>query len=169
MLRRILAVLATSLLVSVVAAPPQATALDWRTTGTSWTNPTAVAPKVTNIRFARHAGFDRVVIDISGRLPGYRTGYTRVHRYDGSGAIVPIRGGLGISLNPAYAHTDAGRSTYVGPRIARPGFPALKAVAFTGDYEGYVSFAFGLSYHAPYKIFRLYSPQRIVIDFKHPS
>ncbi len=108
------------------------------------------------------------MIDISGRLPGYRTGYARVHAYDGSAATVPIRGGLRIALNPAYAHTDAGRSTYVGPRLARPGFPALKAVAFTGDFEGYVSFAFGLSYHAPYKIYRLHDPQRIVIEFKHP-
>jgi hypothetical protein len=167
MFRRILAILATSLLVSIAAAPSGASTSVWRTTGTSWTNPAALAPKVTNIRYATHPNFDRVVIDISGRLPGYRTGYTRHHTYDGSGEAVPIRGGLWIALHPAYAHRNDGTSTYVGPRIARPGFRTLKAVAFTGDFEGYVSFAFGLADHAPYRIIRLHDPQRIVIDFRH--
>ncbi len=167
MLRRILVVLATALLVSITAAPQGASASVWRTTGTSWTNPAGGAPKITNIRYATHPRFDRVVIDVSGRLPGYRTGYTRTHTYDGSGEAVPIRGGLWISFSPAYAHRADGTSTYVGPRIARPRFRTLKALAFTGDFEGHVSFAFGLADHAPYRITRLHDPQRIVIDFRH--
>jgi len=172
MLRRILVALTTSLLLgAAVAAPAPVTALPaWRTTGTSWENPDARAPKITNIRYAIHPNFDRVVIDVTGRLPGYRTGYARVHHYDGSGAVVPIRGGLWISMHPAYAHRLDGSSTYVGPDLVRPGFPTLKAIAFTGDFEGYVSFAFGLEpRRAPYRIFRLHDPQRIVIDFKHSS
>jgi hypothetical protein len=169
MLRRLL-VLATALLSAFTLTLEPATAAAWRTTGTSWENPDARAPKITNIRYATHPNFDRVVIDIYGQqLPGYRTGYTRTHHYDGSGAVVPIRGGLWISMNPAYAHRLDGSSTYVGPDIVRPGFKTLKAIAFTGDFEGYVSFAFGLSYHAPYRILRLHAPQRIVIDFKHAS
>ena len=168
MLRRFL-VLATALLSALTLTLQPATAAVWRTTGTSWENPDARAPKITNIRYATHPNFDRVVIDVTGLLPGYRTGYTRVHHYDGSGEVVPIRGGLWIAMHPAYAHRLDGSSTYVGPRLVRPGFPTLKAIAFTGDFEGYVSFAFGLSYHAPYRILRLHDPQRIVIDFKHQS
>jgi len=166
MLRRTLAVLATSLLVSIISAPQQASAATWIDHGTSWTNPDARAPKVVDLRYARHANFDRVVIDIRGLLPSYRTFYARSFVYDGSGARVPIRGGLGIVMHPAYAHNDAG-SVYRGPRLVRPGFPQLKAIAFTGDYEGYVSFAFGLADHAAYRILRLHDPQRIVIDFRH--
>lgn len=169
MLRRILVVLTTSLLVSLAAAPQGVAVSTWQTRGTSWNYPSAGSPKITNIRFAAHPRFDRVVIDISGRVPGYRTGYTRTHHYDGSGAVVPIRGGLWISMASAAAHRLDGSSTYVGPRLARPGFRTLKAVAFTGDFEGYVSFAFGLVDHAPYRILRLSDPQRIVIDFRHAS
>lgn len=168
MLRRFL-VLATALLSAFTLTLQPATAAVWRTTGTSWENPAAVHPRITNIRYATHPGFDRVVIDVSGRIPGYTTGYARTHHYDGSGEPVPIRGGLWISMFPAYAHRLDGSSTYVGPSIARPGFRTLKAVAFTGDFEGYVSFAFGLSYRAPYRILRLHDPQRIVIDFRHAS
>ena len=166
MLRRTLAVLATSLLVSIVTAPQQASAATWIDHGTSWTNPAAVAPKVVNLRYATHTHFDRVVIDIRGKIPGYRTFYARSFVYDGSGATVPIRGGLGIVLHPAYAHNDAG-DVYRGPQLVRPGFPQLKAIAMTGDFEGHVSFAFGLADHASYRIYRLHDPQRIVIDFHH--
>ena len=44
---------------------------------------------------------------------------------------------------PAYAHDDNGNSLYDGPRIAWPRFDTLKALAFTGDFEGTVSFGFG--------------------------
>jgi hypothetical protein len=166
MLRRIL-ILMTALTAALTLTLQPATAAVWRTTGTSYSNPAATHPKITNIRYATHPNYDRVVIDVLGRLPSYRTGYTRTHHYDGSGAVVPIRGGLWIAMHPAYAHRSDGTSTYVGPQLVRPGFPTLKALAFTGDFEGYVSFAFGLSYHAPYRITHLSSPTRIVIDFKH--
>ena len=167
MLRRILAVLASSLLIGIISAPQQASAAVWRDTGTSWSNPSALAPKVVDLRYARHANFDRVVIDIRGLLPSYRTFYARSFVYDGSGNTVPMRGGLGLVMSPAYAHNDAGHSVYSGPKLVRPDFPQLKAIAFTGDYEGHVSFAFGLADHASYRIYRLQDPKRIVIDFRH--
>lgn len=167
MLRRTLAVLATSLLV-VISAPAPAPAAEWRTSGTTWENPDARHPLVVDLRFARHANFDRVVIDIDHRLPGYRIRYNARHHYEGSGNRVPIRGGLWISLSPAYAHDNNGESVYDGPRLVRPGFEALKAIAFTGDFEGHVTFAFGLDpRRTPYRVMRLHDPQRIVIDFKH--
>lgn len=167
MLRRILAVLATSLLVSITIAPQPASAAVWINHGTSWVNPSARAPKVIDLRYAMHPRYDRVVIDIRGYIPGYRTSYHRTFTYDGSGATVPIRGGLQIVLRPAYAHNSAGQSVYDGPKLVRPRFPQLKAIAMTGDFEGQVSFAFGLADHAYYRIFRLHDPQRIVIDFRH--
>jgi len=167
MLRRTLAVLATSLLVSIISAPQQASAAAWIDHATTWNNPAAVAPKVVNLRYATHAHFDRVVIDIRGQqLPGYRTFYARSFVYDASGQAVPIRGGLGIDLRPAYAHNNAG-NVYNGPTLVRPRFPQLMAIAMTGDFEGHVSFAFGLADHASYRIYRLHDPQRIVIDFHH--
>lgn len=167
MLRRILVVLTTSLLVAVTAAAP-APAVEWRTTGTSWENPDAKHPLVVGLRYAQHENFDRVVIDIDNRLPSYKIRYVRDFTYDGSGADVPIRGGLTIRFFPAYAHGAGGKSVYDGPKLTRPGFETLKGIALLGDYEGYVSFAFGLEgFRAPYRVMRLHNPQRIVIDFKH--
>ena len=139
----------------------------WTTTNSSWTNPRATQPMVTNLRYATHAGFDRVVISIDGRIPSWRATYQRHFVYDASGAPVPIRGGIQLVLM-ARAHDLAGHNVYRGPRLVRPGFDALKAIALTGDFEGHVTFAFGLDpQHTPYRIFRLSSPQRLVIDFKH--
>jgi hypothetical protein len=161
------------LVVAVVAtlgltAPPATSLPAWETTATSWTNPAARHPRVVDLRYAQHRRFDRVVIRIEGRIPGYHATYHRSFSYDASGQRVPIRGGLQVALFPAYAHNRAGEDIYRGPDLVRPGFPALKAIAMTGDFEGHVTFAFGLQpRRTPYRIFRLHDPQRLVIDFKH--
>ncbi|GAA1957213.1 hypothetical protein GCM10009798_15760 [Nocardioides panacihumi] len=161
------------LVVAIVAtlgltAPPATAVPGWETTATTWTNPAARHPRVVDLRYAQHPRFDRVVIRFAGRIPGYRATYHRRFFHDASGLPVPIRGGLQVVLVPAYAHNGAGADVYRGPRLVRPGFPALKGIAMTGDFEGQVSFAFGLRpRRAPYRIFRLDDPQRLVIDFKH--
>lgn len=167
MLRRILVVLATTVLVTVGAAAP-APASEWQTSGTSWENPRAKRPLVLGLRYAQHEHFDRVVIELNRWLPGYRIGYNAKHHYEGSGDPVPIRGGLWVSLGPAYAHDKSGDPVYDGPRLVRPGFEALKGIALTGDFEGQVTFAFGLApRRTAYRVLRLHDPQRIVIDFQH--
>jgi hypothetical protein len=168
-MKKLAFLLVAGLLTTLVGPAASAAVLpDWRTTASTWTNPKAHAPRITNLRYATHERFDRVVIEVTGLIPGGRASYHRHFTYDGSGKRVPIRGGLQVALSPAYAHDDDGHNVYDGPRLARPGFPALKALAFTGDLEGVVSFAFGLSpRRTPYRIFRLHQPQRLVIDFKH--
>jgi hypothetical protein len=146
----------------------------WLTSRASWTNPNLdvpPVPRVVDLRYGHHQRFDRVVIEIRGQIPGGRTFYARRFSYDGTGDPVPIggRSGLGVVLFPAQAHNDNGDDVYTGPQIARPHLQTLKALAFTGDFEGYVSFAFALTHRAPYRIFTLTAPHRIVIDFRHNS
>jgi hypothetical protein len=165
---RIITLIVAIIAVLGLTAPPATSLPGWETTATTRTNPAAVQPRVVDLRYAQHSDFDRVVIRIHGRIPGYRASYRRAFSYDASGKPVPIRGGLELVLIPAYAHNRAGDNVYRGPRLSRPHFRALKAVAMTGDFEGQVSFAFGLRpRHAPYRIFWLHNPQRLVIDFKH--
>jgi hypothetical protein len=168
-----LTLLVSTILLSTMFVSPAASASvlpDWQTTRSSWTNPGARQPKVIDLRFAAHQNFDRVVIEIRGRIPGGTATYHRRFHYDGSGLPVPIRGGLQVALSPAYAHNSAGENVYEGPKLARPGFATLKAVAMTGDFEGYVTFAFGLTpRRSPYRVFWLHNPQRLVIDFKHST
>jgi hypothetical protein len=157
-----------SLTVSLTSAPASALPA-WQDRAISWTNPKAKDPRVVGLRYATHAHFDRVVIDIRGAIPGGRTHYAKRFFYDGSGEPIPIKGasGLWVSLSPARAHTLSGDNLYTGPRIARPHFDTLKALAFAGDFEGHVSFAFALTHRARYRVFWLHDPQRLVIDFKH--
>ncbi len=155
----------------LVAPPASASALpDWRTEPTTRAaSPQARMPRVVDLRYAAHDRFDRVVIDLRGYRPGYTIGYTRVLRQDGSGRRVRLAGRqkMYLRLTPAYAHDRRGRPVYDGPRKRAVGLATLRGVAFTGDFEGTVSFGFGLDRRAPYRIFSLTQPRRIVVDFKH--
>ena len=161
---------ALTMLGAGLTAPAQATPLPaWEDTPTSWTNPSARLPKVVGLRFAAHPDFDRVVIDLRGEIPGGNARYQRRFTMDGSGNPVRIRGrsGIALALMPAAAHDRHGNNIYTGPRVARPRLETLKALAFTGDFEGSVGFGFALNHRADYRIFFLHRPQRLVIDFRH--
>jgi len=142
---------------------------DWRTTATVSTDHRAKQPKVVGLRYAEHARFDRVVIDVRGLRPGYTVSYTRRLSYDGSGERVPLKGRkkMFLTLTPAYAHNGAGADVYDGPRLRQLRLPTLRGVAFTGDFEGYVSFGFTTDRRAPYRVFSLTNPSRIVLDWRH--
>lgn len=161
--------LAASLIAGLVLAVAPTQALPtWRTTNSSFESQYAGTRLILDLRYATHPNFDRVVIDLKGRIPSWRATYESRFYRDGSGFRVPIRGGLQIVLIDSAAHDRQGHPVYDGPRLVRPDFEALKAIAFTGDYEGYVTFAFGLDpQRTPYRIFVLHDPQRLVIDFKH--
>ncbi|MEU2394826.1 hypothetical protein [Streptomyces sp. NPDC007369] len=126
-------------------------------------------PHVVNARWAGHCAYDRIVIDLRGRVPGVEV--TRVPRLyrDGSGEPVPLAGKyfLQIRLHPADAHLPSGESTYRGPKIAKIGLPALKGFAMTGDFEGYVTFGAAFDKKPSYTSFTLRSPDRFVLDVAH--
>jgi hypothetical protein len=169
---RVLATIAPAVVLvcaALLTMGPSASALPaWQDHATSWSHPAARSPEVVDLRYAAHRTFDRVVIDIVGRIPSGRAHYARRFHDDGSGGLVPIAGrsGIALTLSPARAH-DRNGNVYDGPRIARPHLRTLKALAFTGDFEGVVSFGFALTHRAPYRVFFLHDPQRLVIDFRH--
>jgi hypothetical protein len=160
------------LLAGGLVAPPATAGAVWLTSNATWTTDRSASsplPRVVNLRYAHHQKFDRVVIRVRGSFPGGRSHYQRTFSYDASGLPVPIKGqsGLAVTLRPAYGHDGSGNNLYAGPRIARPHLQTLKALAYTGDFEGHVSFAFALTHRASYRVFTLESPRRIVIDFRH--
>jgi hypothetical protein len=130
------------------------------------------APLVLNLRFGVHGTYDRVVVDLSGPLTGYRVGYGAKPAYDGSGKPVPLSGNafLGISLQPANAHViieEHALDVYSGPKLTRLDMPTVKGAAMTGDYEAMVSFAVALDHKAGFRVFTLTNPNRLVIDIAH--
>jgi hypothetical protein len=128
-----------------------------------------VAPKVVDLRYAQHPNFDRVVIDVAGQRPGYRTAFTRHLVYDPSGNPIPLKGRfkMYVVLKPAYTSSlGSGQNLYQGPKLVRPDFPSLRGIALAGSSEGVTTFAF-TSRHKAYRIFTLINPSRVVIDWKH--
>ncbi len=168
--RGLVAILASLSLIATTS--PAAVALpDWTTTKTVRENDRARAPKVVGLRYAEHKRFDRVVVDVKGRQPGFRISYVKELTYEGSGDAVPLKGrrSMAINLFPAYAHNRTGENLYDGPRLEQVKLRTLRGIAFTGDFEGQVTLGFTTRRKAPYRIFTLTNPTRIVIDWKHPT
>jgi hypothetical protein len=119
---------------------------------------------VTAVRYAAHRdeGYDRIVFDISGALPGYSAKYVSEVRSDGSDQPVSVPGSkyLLLVLTPAQAHRETGGPTVSG--VHRVDLPMLESYAVVGDYEGYVSIALGLNGKAGYRIGEL--DGRIYVD-----
>lgn len=122
-------------------------------------------PVATGISVGTHpeCRFDRLVISISGALPGYEASFVSQVIADGSGLPVSVPGTryLMLRVRPAQGHTDTGAVTLApGPRTV--GYPMLKGYAVAGDFEAVVSIALGLAGGTKYRVSEL--PGRIYVD-----
>jgi hypothetical protein len=159
----------TVLSMGVFLAPPSSARAVWDTAPVHVTRQVSPTPQTVNLRVGQHPTYDRVVIDLNGPISGYDMRYVRTLRYDGSGATVPLRGArfIQVKLTPAVAHDSQGHSVYRGPVLEQYGMPTLRGAAFTGDFEGTVSFGLALSHLKGFRVFELHAPNRIVIDLHH--
>jgi hypothetical protein len=155
---------------ALTAAPAQADLGAPTDTSTrSVTRSPSPIPTLVDITTGRHAAYDRVVFTLHGAAPGYKVGYVKRVRADGSGRLVDLRGhaNLLVRLTPADAHNDRGTATYDGPKRLYPGYPQLREVAFVGDFEATVSIGLGLRHKAGFRVLTLQDPTRIVVDVAH--
>ncbi|WP_020123120.1 hypothetical protein [Streptomyces canus] len=156
---RLMAITASALLLAGTAASASAAA----------TSPAPSTSLVVNARIAGHCSFDRVVIDVKGKLPPTTVTRVKELRYDSSGKKVPLAGKhfLEIKLSPAAAHNNAGRNVYKGPRLIKLNLPKLKGFALTGDFEGVVTFGAAFNSKPSYTTKQLHRPERFVLDIAH--
>ncbi|MEJ7628625.1 MAG: hypothetical protein WKF54_03440 [Nocardioidaceae bacterium] len=157
------------IMLGVFLAAPSSARSTWDTSPVQVTRHVTPTPKIVDLRVGQHSTYDRVVIDMSGPIPGYRISYVKALYYDGSGETVPLRGArfIKITLTPASAHDSQGHSVYQGPRLTQYAMPTLRGAAFTGDFEGVVSFGISLSHLKSFRVFELHAPNRLVIDLHH--
>ncbi len=130
------------------------------------------AATLTGVRTGPQDGYDRIVFDFSGALPGsdsvqYVAGVTQ----DGSGAPVPLGGQafLKVVFSVAQAHDGGGAPSFPQGNRFDPGLTTVKEVVLAGDFDGHVSFGLGLAGKVGFRVFELSSPSRVVVDVAHPS
>ena len=135
----------------------------------------SAAASITNVRSGRHACYDRLVVNLSGRLAGYSVKYVNTVFADGSGFPVSLRGGARLQvvvMAPSYdtasvaTFTPANRNELTNV----DGFPTFRQVAHAGSFEGRTTIGLGVRARLPFRAFILSGPgnaSRLVVDVAH--
>lgn len=129
-----------------------------------------VVPTLTQISAAHHPGFDRLVFQFSGPVPAQHSArYVSQVSADPSGLPVNVVGSatLLVRFSPAAGHNAQGNVTY-GAAQRTYALPGLVQVVKAGDFESVLSFGVGVARAAPFHIFTLTKPSRVVIDVRTP-
>jgi hypothetical protein len=114
-----------------------------------------------------HPTFDRFVIRARSATPSYDVRYVNSIVGDGSGLVVPLLGTkrIRVVIRDARGHTRGGRNLL--PSVITPLCSHLRQIKTAGDFEGVVTFGLGLRRKTGFRVFRLTSPTRIVVDVEH--
>ena len=124
-------------------------------------------PVLTAIRTGRHGSYERLTLQFTSSFGEANVRYVPVVRADPSDKVVPLQGlsYLQIVVHGAVAHWQGTPiAPYTGPSTVTPGYPTLKQVSISGDFEAVLSFGVGLGRTAGFQVTRLQSPDRLVVD-----
>lgn len=131
---------------------------------------------ITSVRAGRHSCFDRMVVDVRGKAPGYTVRYVSQVLSQGRGAVVPLRGAarLDVVIKAPTYDNNTGASTY-HPATNRElvnviGFSTFRQIASGGSFEGYTTIGVGVRARLPMRVLLLDGPgaaSRVVIDVAH--
>lgn len=128
---------------------------------------------LSDVRAARHEGYDRVVFEFENSLPGYDVGYQDPPIIqDGSGEEVTIDGSafLVVRMEPASAVDMEGeelREVYTGPNRVTADTPEVTEVVRTGDFEAVATWVIGTADRVNFRVIELDSPPRLIIDVQN--
>lgn len=120
------------------------------------------------VRPANDSGFDRIVFDERFSPSDFRVRYVRHVVADASGKPVHVKGRyfLSVSFTDTSTSGAAGTPTQVH-RVMTPGLPEVVQIKKSGEFENVVSFGIGLRHRNGFRVFRLTSPMRVVVDILH--
>jgi hypothetical protein len=123
---------------------------------------------LASIRTGRHGSYERLTLQFTSSFGEANVRYVPVVHADPSDKVVPLKGlsFLQIVVHRAVARWSATPiAPYAGPSTVTPGYPTLKQVSISGDFEAVLSFGIGLDRTAGFRVTRLRSPDRLVLDF----
>lgn len=141
------------------------------TTPVSVPRPAIEPTGIVGVRTARHEGYDRVVFEFDGELPGYDVRYADGPVTEpGRGDEVAVDGArvVTVLMDPASTvrFTATGyEELYTGPDRIPGGGATVTEVVEVGDFEAQAVWAVGLADEVDFAVSTLGSPSRLVIDF----
>ncbi len=157
------------------STPTTVAGLDGASVSPVSTPATADRSYLRAVRSAPHPGYDRVVFEFQGGVPGYRVGYVNRPLFeDGSCRPVEVDGSAVLEVRMERAASarvigDKVSLTYRGPSRLRPaGTTAVVEVVEVGDFEAVIRWAIGSRRLVPFKVTTLTGPSRVVVDLEHP-
>lgn len=120
---------------------------------------------VVGLRTGRHTCYDRLVVDIKGKVTGYDVRYVSQVTADGSGFPVAVAGGAKLQV----VVRAASWSRPAMPSVA--GYTTFRQVAWAGSFEGQTTLGLGVRARLPHRVITLYDAStnttRIVVDVAH--
>jgi hypothetical protein len=166
-------------LVSPAAAAAPYCGITWGSQPTS--HDAADSEVVLDVRAGRHDCFDRLVIDLGGQdtsFGSYDVRYVPEITADGSGDVIPVRGGAALQVVVrAPAYDDYGNATYypANPRevVNVSSFSTFRQVAWAGSFEGHTTLGVGVRARLPFRVLTMPGTPnsdhvpRLVIDVAH--
>jgi len=157
--------------------PAQAQAHSTASCAVTWgslpkAGPAMTTAEISDVRAGRHACFDRLVVDVAGNVArAYDVRYVPEVAFDGSGDVVPLRGGafLQVLVKAPVAPTD---SFFVSPGnlVDVSAYRTFRQVGWAGSFEGQTTLGLGVRARLPFRAFVLPGPgsgSRLVVDVAH--
>ncbi|MDQ3612330.1 MAG: hypothetical protein M4D85_12150 [Actinomycetota bacterium] len=135
-------------------------------------NPTGGPLSVVAVRVARQDGYDRVVFELDGKVagePGWRVAYTDDPAQQGSGDRVEVDGDatLAIDITGVGFPMDTGVEEETDDPALPAGLVVIEDVVLGATFEGQYQAFVGTARKAPFRVFRLSNPARVVLDVRH--
>lgn len=121
---------------------------------------------VTDVRTGSHAGFDRVVFDLTGEgEPGWFMDYTDSPSQQGSGNPISYEGAtaLNVNIDGTVYPFDLGMEDPQIGTVEGAGNLVTEVIS-AGTFEGRSQFVIGLDGKHPYSVTVLQDPHRLVVD-----
>ncbi len=130
---------------------------------------------VTNVRTGQQPCYDRLVIDMSGKVAGYVVQYVPVVTQDATGYPIPVLGDADLQVMvTAPSYNQDNQPTYMPAAKAElsnvSGYQTFRQVVYAGSFEGTTSIGLGVRARLPFRVFTLDGPDggsRLVVDVAH--
>lgn len=126
---------------------------------------------IDDVRVGLQDGYDRVVLDLSGTGEvGWMVQYAEEPTMDGSGFPVDLAGSKVLLVTAqGMAYPEPGDTAYDPGLLLIDGgdLQQVSEILRGGPFEGQVQVFIGTQEQAPFRVFRLSGPERLVIDIQH--